>query len=376
MKTFSVPIFTILFILLFLVSPIYALDEGFYSTISFTIRSVGKEGVTYEPNHVAGEYTSEVVSRKNISYFTSDNYRSRRYNKTHTVALPPFSKVDIGYYWYNNTPDERDIETIRIPLSREHIDNGDITQLLYENTDQEFKEGITCTNILCRGGKYIDIDGVGLLASDIGGNPRNGVVIETFTVKPAVELVKWEVEIWSSNLSQVTLYVKNNTKEYLNDIWVNYKATVSKVIDLGPYEERKLVVYKQCILSEEDANCGVITFYDRNTKAHCMVYGSDWGNYLRPDSISVWNKIGEEWVSGAQTQPGMEGFCIQRLPYVYSTKELIVYFDPPTPEPTQEEYWKDILGLEILPITNYQGSTLDNFFRLIKPVFTDNLNIL
>lgn len=364
------------FFLLLSFNNVYAIDEGFHSTISFTIGEIGKEGVSYNPDQIVGEYTEDVVLKKSIGYLTNDFYKSRIFNKTTSVALPPFSTLDIGYYWYNNTQEDLDIDKIRIPLAREMDGRGDATNLLYENEGQEFVAGITCSNAPCKGGKYVDIDGVGILSSGVGKSPKHGVIIDSFTLKPAIEIARWEVEIWDENLSELTLYVRNNTDQILGNVWINYKGSVSKIIEFQPHEERKLVVYKQCILSETDANCGSIRIIDPNTKTECIGYGSDWGNYLRPDSITVWSNIGGEWVSGAQTQPDMETFCIQRIPYNYITKELIVYFDPPETPPTQQEYWQNLLGLETLPITSYGFNIFEKYLRLIKPVFTDNLNIL
>ncbi len=356
---------------------IYALEEGFYSTISFTIGEVApREEVSHEPTHIEGEYTSEVLSHtKILAHLTMDSHRSRIFDRLTMLALPPFSQVDIGYYWYNYTPDEVNVETIRIPLSREHIPRGDMTQLLYENPNQEFKWGITHSDGPSKGGKYVDIEGVGLVQSDIDTGMDTGVIIESFTTKPSVVLDKWEIEVLNERLSKVTLYVKNITGEYLQDIWINYKDSVCKSIDLEGYSGYKQGVYKKCVVSEDSVNCGTIKIIDRNTKAHCIAYGSDWDNYLKPDSISVWNKIEGEWTIGAQFQPGRESLCLRRLPYAYRTEELIAEYNPPEPPPTQEEYWKDILGLELLPITSYQ-SGMKSFLRLIKPLFTDNLNTI
>ncbi|MCD4756289.1 hypothetical protein K8R20_01590 [bacterium] len=376
MQILKIVLFSILFLSISPIHHIYALDEGFYSTISFTIGELpSREDISYEPMHIEGEYTSDVLSHTVLSHLTQDNYKSRIFDKMTMLAIPPLSQVDIGYYWYNYTPDEVDIETIRIPLSREHIPNGDMTQLFYENPNQEFEEGITYSDGPSRGGKYVDIEGVGLLSSDMDSGMSRGVVIESFTMKPSLELYEWKVKVLSENLSELTLYVRNITKESLQDIWIFYDEGSHLIMDFDEYEEHQMVVHKRCVVGEESVNCGIIRLMDRNTKAHCMVRGSDWDNYLKPESISVWSKIEGEWIGGARFQPDRESLCIRRLPHVYKTKELIAEYNPPIPPSTQEEYWEDILGLEILPITNHQSGR-DNFWRLIKPLFTDNLNIL
>ncbi len=99
-----------------------------------------------------------------MDQLTDDGYRRRIYNKNQYIAVPPFSKIDIGYYWYNNTPDTVDVENIRIPMSRQIQDKGDATYIL---EDIGFEEGLTETATHYKGGKYLDVEGVGLISSDM-----------------------------------------------------------------------------------------------------------------------------------------------------------------------------------------------------------------
>jgi hypothetical protein len=107
-----------------------------------------------------------------------------------------------------------------------------------------------------------------------------------------------------------------------------------------------------------------------------MVYGSPWDGYVNPDSISVFNKIDDQWITGAKTQPSLESFCIQRLPYKYSTEELVVDFEPEEPEITQEEYWRDLLDIDVLPITSYKFDRLNKYLTLLKLLRVDNLKVI
>lgn len=349
--------------------PVFALEEGFYSTISFSIGRVGGDGVEYKGSDIVGEYSYEVVREKTMDHLTNDGYKRRAYNHYERVALPPFSTVDVGYYWYNNTPETVDVETIRIPLSREIQSRGDATHFLY---DIGFEEGVTCTDHICKGGKYLDIEGVGLLSSDMYEDAKEGIVVESLTIKLPVEITKYEIEYIDKYASKILLYVRNSTDQDLDNVWINYKGNVSKIIDLGGYQEVVLEVYKRCTLEEGSINCGTVKIIDRNTKTHCIMYGSPWGEYQTPDSITVFSKIGDKWISGAKIQPTVESFCIQRTPYSYTTEDMIAHIEPEE-EITSKEYWQGLLGIDVLPITSHRLSKFNRILTLLKPSIIDTL---
>lgn len=358
---------------------VFALDEGFYSTISFAIRSTDVEGLEYDSEDIVGASTFDAILNKNMDFLTNDGYKRRAYNHDQYVALPPFSQIDIGYFWFNNTPDTLDVEKIRIPMSRQVQGRGDLTSLLY---DIGFQEGVTESDLCNKGGKYLEVEGVGLLDSDMHRDAKNGVVIETVTIQPPVEITKYEIEYFNEYASsRILLYVKNNTEEYLEDIELNYRPTVNRTLDLEANEETVEEVYKQCTLIGNELNCGSIRIIDNHTKARCAIYGSPWDGYLNPDSITVFNKINGQWVAGAKVQPTVESFCIQRIPYKYTTEDMIVYLEPEEPEPqepekTTKEYWEGLLNIDILPITNKFFTILDRYKALLKPSRVDNLKVL
>jgi hypothetical protein len=369
-----------LILLTFLLFPLKVfafVDEGFYSTISFGIKSTDVEGLEYDPEAVVGASTYEAILSKNMDLLTNDGYKRRIYNHYQYVAVPPFSQIDIGYFWFNNTPNTVNVEKIRIPMSREIQYMGDLTTLLY---DIGFQEGVTESNLCNKGGKYLEVEGVGLVDSDMGKNPKNGIVIETLTVRPPVEITKYEIEYFNEYSScRILLHVRNNTEEYLKDITLNYRPAVNRTLDLEPNEEKVEELYKQCTLTGNELDCGSIRIIDNNTKARCAVYGSPWGEYLDPNSITVFNKINGEWIAGAKVQPTVESFCIQRIPYKYTTEDMIVYLEPPEPpepEKTTEQYWKELLNIDVLPITGKQFNILDKYLALLKPFRIDNLKVL
>lgn len=360
-------------ILFNLISPVLALDNAFYSTISFSIRSIGKERMTYSSSDILGEYTYDVVRKKNIGDLTSDEYKTRIYNQYHHVSLPPYSEIDIGYYWYNNTPETLNVETIRVPMSRQSQNRGDITDLVY---DIGFQEGITVTSTHQKGGKFLDVEGIGLLSSDMHGNLKRGIILETLTVKLPIEITKYDIEYLGEYNSRIWIHVRNATNQQLKNVWINYKGDVSQIIDLEPYEEKVLETYKQCNLLGDELNCGTVRIIDNNTKTECTMYGTPWDNYYQPDSITVFNKIDDSWFSGAQIQPEFESFCIQRIPYTYTTEEIIVEIEPEEPVLTKEEYWENLLGIDILPITSHQISKFERYLTLLKPLIIDTLEVL
>jgi hypothetical protein len=359
-----------LLLTLFPTKTLAVVDNAYFSTITFSIGSLPTENLTYSSSKVVGEYTYNLLRDKNIDFLTNDSYRRRTYNHYERVSVPPYSEVDVAYYWYNNTPDTVNVEQIRLPLSKGNPSEGDLTNILY---DIGFEQGETCSATLCREGKYLDIDGVGLISSDMYKDRKRGVVIETLTVLPSVEITKYEIQYSEKALSKITLYVQNRTADPLTGVWITYSGTSSVALDFQPNETRGLELYKRCDFVDGVVNCGTMRIHDWNSQEHCMGFGSSWDDYLNPDSISILNKIGDEWIVGAQTQPTLDTFCIERIPYVYTTEELIVSLEPEEPEVTQEEYWRDLLDIDILPITSYEFNKLDKYLTLLKPLRIDNL---
>ena len=361
------------FLLIAILSPecVFALDQKFYSTISFSIDELEEDKVRLyrTPYKIKGEFTKGILQNTSINDLTTNELETRIYNKYERVSVRPLSTIDIGYYWFNNTSQEIDIETIRIPLSRQITYRGDMTEMMY---DIGFEEGKTCTDSICKGGKYLDVDGIGLVSPQTA----NGVVIETLTVQLPIEITEYQIEYMSEYTSKVTFTIKSNVSEYLDNVLINYSGSVDFSIDFESYQEFTVSVYKQCDLVGDEVNCGTMRIKDPNTKTRCMVYGSPWSEYTNPDSITVFNKVGEEWISGSRVQPDVESFCIQRLPYIYITEDMIGYIEIEEPEITDKEYWKDLLNINILPITSYRLKIFDKLLGLIKPDIVDNLKVL
>ncbi|MDD3474490.1 MAG: hypothetical protein PHP08_01130 [Candidatus Dojkabacteria bacterium] len=364
-------IFVIIFFVLniFLPQVAYALEDKFYSTISFSIDEVEDDKVKLyrTPYEIRGEYTDDILFNTAINDLTTNELETRIYNKYERVTVRPLSTVDVGYYWYNNTSEELDIESIRIPLSRQITYRGDLTEIL---SDIGFEDGVIYTDSLNKGGKYLEVDGVGLISSQSSGS----VVIETLTVKLPVEITDYEIEYMSEYTSKVTFTVRSTVSQYLNDVLINYSGSVDIRMDFESYEEFTVSVYKQCDLVGNEVNCGPMRIKNPNIKMVCGIYGSPWSGYINPDSITVFNKIGDDWIVGSRAQPDVESFCITRLPYIYTTEDMIGYID--LPEITDEEYWSDLLDIEILPITSYQDNIFSRFIGLIKPNIVDNLKVL
>jgi hypothetical protein len=56
---------------------------------------------------------------------------------------------------------------------------------------------------------------------------------------------------------------------------------------------------------------------------------------------------------------------------------MIGYFEIEEPVvKTTEEYWKDLLAIDILPITSFESSHFDTFFGLINRNIVDNLKVI
>jgi hypothetical protein len=362
------------FLLLSNATFVRALDEGFYSTISFTIGSTDTEDLTYKSSEIVGEYTYQGIYCKKISDLTDSTYQTRIYNELTSINLPPYAEINVGYYWYNNTPNTVNVESVRIPLSSQIDNRGDLSSLLF---DIGFKKGVTEANIP-KGGKYLEVEGPGLIESDMGQVPGNGIVLTTLTVRPPIEISEYEIEYIDEYISRVTMHVKNTTPRDFADIWVNFEYDESVIFDLDAYEEREISVYKRCTLSETEVNCGNIRIINRTHSLECVMFGSAWEGYINPDSVSVFSKVDGQWTTGAIVRPSFQSFCIRRIAYVQTTPELIVEIEAPQqPEiQTTEEYWQELLNIDVLPVTSKQFNKLAYYLTLLKPFRIDNLRVL
>jgi hypothetical protein len=362
-------LFISLFFIILIPTRIYALEEKFYSTVSFSIDEVEDNSIKRyrTPYKIRGEYTNDILFNTSIDDLTTNELETRIYNRYERATVRPLSTVDIGYYWYNNTDEELDIDRIRIPMSRQIVERGSLTEIF---EDIGFGEEITCTDSLCKGGKYLEVDGVGLISSQSKG----AIVIATGTVKLPIEITDYDIEYISQYTSKITFNVRSNVEQYQDDVLINYSGSLDIRLNFKSYEEFTVTVFKQCNLENTEINCGPMRIKNPNMKMICAVYGSPWSGYNNPDSISVFNKIGDSWIPGSKVQPDVESFCITRLPYIYTTDDMIGYIEPP--EITDEEYWKDLLNIDILPITAYEENSFNKFLGLIKGNIVDNLKVI
>jgi hypothetical protein len=53
-----------------------------------------------------------------------------------------------------------------------------------------------------------------------------------------------DVDVWSENLSVLTLYIANNTEETLEDVQIHYDGVKGRTITFDPYEEVVMEVLK------------------------------------------------------------------------------------------------------------------------------------
>ena len=219
----------IFFFLSLTVSSIFALEEGFYSTISFTINKLPDKNVTYDINQLRGDMTQETVRKRNILDFTIGENFNRLSGINTDVSVPPFSEIGIGYYWYNNTDQIVDVEKIRVPINLKAQDVGDQSDFFGE---VNIFAGKTCAGDICREGKFLEIDGLGLVSPDIGQQPRNGVLIKSLEIVPTIEIYDWEIIPFEENIYKVKLYIRNNTQQVLRNMSINVDGLPSFVLIL------------------------------------------------------------------------------------------------------------------------------------------------
>ena len=316
-------------LLLFLFTPLNVLADDFniqgdsssnwfFQATAFTVEEFpNQEVILYEETEILGDNTSSVLNGKDIFSLTNMGYTRRIPGIADKVYGPPGTRVDVLYFYQNNTGHSVDIKVIAVPLSRSIIPNGDLTKIINANGVVEENTGFLFSgNNLTRGGKYKHYDGMGSVADGAGGR----FLLDSWYIQSPLEVELLEVEK-DSDIVNLKVRIKNLSEdEYLTNLKIQHK-TYEEIFTLLPQEEK----YIEYSLKNEGDTLEPFTVSNPNVKERCSVLGGNYYQWTYTDSISVFAKReNDKWVGGGYVQPAVESLCIKRIGYVLKSEEIIL----------------------------------------------------
>jgi len=339
----------VLFFLFLFSSPVFADDfnirgdsspNTFFQATALTIEKFPEQGrITFKEDHLFGENTTNTLNTQSIFTLASMGYTRRIPNIADRVSGPPGTRVDLLYFYQNNTGHGVDIKEIAVPLSRSVVSNGDISKLLDVSGVERNIGFLFSENNLSRSGKYISYDGLGDTENGRGG----GVLLDSWYIQNplTVEFLKAEKVL---DMVHLKVKVKNVSEdEYLTNLHFKHKE-YQEIFDLMPSEEK----YFEYSLENKGDILEPFTLANPNVKERCAVMGGNYYQWYFTDSISVFAKReNDKWVGGGYVQPAVESICVKRIGYEFKSEEIML---------DSQEVLGVTDGLKKLPQTNSLSS--------------------
>ncbi len=361
------------FVLLFLCfKNIYAdefFDEGdisqnqYFDTLGYGIDTLLESKkcpncVEYDVNQVYGKKSSDILSGVDIEGLTEVDQSYgliRKFGVHDRVALPPYSSLDFIYWSRNIGQEDVNISSLKVFLSRQEPYMGDLRQVLYiDGVYEDFLVKYKGYSFL-RSGISKTYPGVGIVLS--GGGVKNGMILDTVYVRPALEFLKWEAQIEDGKVL-MRIYVVNVSNQLLNNIVFKH-GEYTFVRNFNPKEE---YIYEYTLEVGESTNLGYAGIYDPNIIEECAVIGQDTESNGIGDSAIVGGVRERDGVYlqyiGSRVKPWVESFCVTRIPYTLYSGEMNLKIEQEeirneniSEEEVQQGDIGSVLGIKKLPQT-------------------------
>jgi len=316
--------FVLLFIFLFYPSLVFADDfniqgdsgsNGFFQVTALTVEEFPEQGkISFAQEELFGQNTTNILNTQSIFTLANMGYTRRIPNIADRVYGPPGTKIDLLYFYQNNTGHGVDIKEIVVPLSRSIISNGDISKLLNISAQERNMGFLFSGNSLTRGGKYVSYDGLGDIANGEGGS----VFLDRWYIQDPLLVELLEVEKILNRVN-IKIKVKNITEdEYLINLEFKHKQ-YQETFALSPSQEK----YLEYSLENQGDILESWTLTNPNVKERCAILGGNYYQWYFTDSISVFAKReNNSWVGGGYVQPAVESMCVKRIGYVMKSDEI------------------------------------------------------
>jgi hypothetical protein len=321
----------LLFLILLLFSPFNVYADGFdisgdgalneyYQATAFSIseypaNSNIENSISYDGNDLVGINTNLAIQEYLISSLTSLWYMKRVPNILDRVSGPPGTKIDILYFYLNDTGHLVDISKIVVPFSRNIPDMGNLNNLVehldftpvFSSIDVSFDN-----RVVRKEGVLKEYKGIGVVGTDANGLQ----ILDTVVISDPIEVT--DIQIFKNGeILDIAIKIRNKGNEKLNNISFEHNM-FAKEFTLNAFEE---ILLEYTIPYSEDL--GSYKINNPNIKTECAIYGSNNYNWFGSNAVTVlaYREDGG-WINGAHVQPSCESFCITRLPYTVTSVAL------------------------------------------------------
>ncbi len=299
------------------------------------------EDIQYVRSDFMAESTSGILST-GISGYIDFDFPRRIPVVADRVYGPPGTSVDLIYLLKNSAGHSINISKVNLVLSRNNSEMGDLTDVLnisdVNTTNLLYKYS---NQNLIKSGIYKQYDGIG----EIPNGKEGGYILESTKIKNPLEIGEAEYIRNDDETVDISVYIRNMSKEYLNNLVFKY-LTHEEKFDLGAGDEHVV----KFSLSDVPEELEVFSIYNPNIKEICSVYGSPYYTYTDTNAVSVFAYRGDAIVPGASVQPARESLCVKRIPYTMSYDNWVEKFAEK--EYVEEESVEEGTGESVLGVTD------------------------
>jgi len=334
---------TIIFLLLFMLFPSFKVfADAFYPGNIYKCEFGFATGIQYKNIDSNINYDNTLLQGNNRDWIQStpvknitdvNNLYGKRYDVGNSVAVPPNTQIEIGYWAYNNTHHWVDVKGIDLFTSRSNLGEGDTTRL---GTSGIY--GTTCDtqwNSYCRTGKKISFSRQDGYPYDTSGNNLGKIFYSFNTIQPIQNVNFIATPIWNgTNLTiKYDLTLKNISSYDLCNILIE-----DDFISGNKYQNNICITNGQITTLEFTDNMGTnypnklqntITIKDNNTHYESFARGKTGEYDINPETRNAFVRRNDldhnsnpNWTG---SQPGWAGqgfdnLSLKLIPYWFNNK--------------------------------------------------------
>ncbi len=299
----------------------------FFQTISYSIdesslpASAEKENsVIYNGNDVVGNRSTSFISSNDILTLTQPFHMFRKGTLGTFVSVPPYTKIDIAYYYVNRTGHSVNIREILVPFSLSARGSGDISRIAKLETSSLDWKGISFfknNSRLVRNALFGSYVGLGVVQS----TTLDKKILDSLTVQNPIELDVNSVTLETGKL-KVAFTLGNSSGVAQKSLTIKF-GDLTEEVDLNVGEKKEFLY--ELLDDGETLDWGYIKVTNNQSDKECSVFGTAENMWFNDDSPTVY-ALREDggWAHGSYVKPDVESFCITRIPYSMTSGRITV----------------------------------------------------
>jgi hypothetical protein len=272
--------------------------------------------ISYDTELISGYSTQEVFEQLTIEDITDMNYWKRIPDIADNVSGPPGTKIDIGYFFYNQAGHQVEVSKVVIPFSKEDPEEGNWLNVVLVNDPLPVQRSISMlwdNRNLTKSGLLKEYIGPGVLEENL----RGSTILDTLTISNPIQVSDVQSEV-VGNVVEMRITIENLGNEVLGNLHFEH-LTFSHNFTILPSQEIQL----EYVL-EEVEDLGHFQIENPNEQRECAIQGIAKYQWIQTKGITVlaYREDRGGWVMGSYLIPEQESFCITRIPYTLTSPFL------------------------------------------------------